>query len=214
MRKPAGGLAAGRLDHCLCLIYKINMLVSREYSIACVDSYYRAAAETLFPPGNAETHDGPTLAAVEGFADILGIGVEFKRLMRSGEGVDAMEFRRYLAHFQNNLALLISKTWVEKSDEVRKDHLQRRLPILITFIESCDYESALMEFGVILDELAFLFFGSQSLKEDFTEYTLRIDTQMGLFWWYGSQIRNRNLKVDSNILRALLLIGICYLTSF
>jgi hypothetical protein len=190
------------------------MLVSRQYSIACVDSYYRAAAETLFPPGNAETHDVPTLAAVEGFADILGIGVEFKRIMRSGEVADTVEFRRYLAHFQNNLALLISKTWVEKSDEVRKDHLQRRLPVLIAFIESGDYESALMEFGVILDELAFLFFGNQSLKEDFTEYTLRIDTQMGLFWWYGSQIRNRNLKVDSNILRALLLIGICYLTSF
>jgi hypothetical protein len=179
-----------------------------------VDSYYRIVAETLFPPENAEIHGGPELAAVEGFADILGIGMEFKRLMRAGENGNTAEFNRYLAHFQNNLALLISKTWVEKSDDMRKDQLQRRLPVLIRFIETGDYGSALIEFGVILDELAFLFFGSQSQKEDFTEYTLRIDTQMGLFWWYGSQIRNRNLKVDDNILRALLLIGICYLTSF
>jgi hypothetical protein len=103
---------------------------------------------------------------------------------------------------------------VEKSDEARKEQLQRRLPVLIGFIESGDWRAALEEFGAVLDELAYLFFGVQSLKEDFTEYALRIDTQMGLFWWYGSQIRTKNLKIDDNILRALLLIGICYLTSF
>jgi hypothetical protein len=37
---------------------------------------------------------------------------------------------------------------------------------------------------------------------------------MGLFWWYGSQIRTQTLNVGGNVLRALLLIGICYLTSF
>jgi hypothetical protein len=187
------------------------MFENRPYLIPAVDSNYRIAAETLFPPERSKLDKGPTLAAVEAFADILGIGMEFKRIM---QGASSGEFRHFLAHFENNLALLISKTWVEKSDEVRKEHLQRRLPVLISFIESGDYESALAEFGTILDELAFLFFGNQSLKEDFTEYALRIDTQMGLFWWYGSQIRRQNLKVDSNILRALLLIGICYLTSF
>jgi hypothetical protein len=103
---------------------------------------------------------------------------------------------------------------VEKADEIRKEQLQRRLPILLNFIERGDYRAALEEFGTVLDELAYLFFGAQSLKEDFTEYALRIDTQIGLFWWYGSQIRTQNLEVDDNILRSLLLIGICYLTSF
>jgi hypothetical protein len=187
------------------------MFGDHPYSLPLVDSDYRVAAETLFPPEHANRDKVPTLAAVEAFADILGIGMEFKRLM---QGSSSGEFRHFLAHFQNNLALLISKTWVEKSDEVRKEHLQDRLPILISFIEDGDYGSALAEFGAILDELAFLFFGNQSRKEDFTEYALRIDTQMGLFWWYGSQIRRQNLKIDSNILRALLLIGICYLTSF
>ncbi|MDR0567806.1 MAG: hypothetical protein LBG87_01180, partial [Spirochaetaceae bacterium] len=54
--------------------------------------------------------------------------------------------------------------------------------------EKEDYAQALADFSLILDELAYLFFGAQSRKEDFTEYTFRIDAQMGLFWWYGQQI--------------------------
>ncbi|MDR2658827.1 MAG: hypothetical protein LBC27_02395 [Spirochaetaceae bacterium] len=188
------------------------MLAGCKDSIACVDNNYRVIAESLFRP---VAGDSPEIEAIENFADILGIGAEFKRLIREGNTTaNETEFRRFLAHFQNNLALLISKTWVEKSDENKKECLRRKVPGLISLIEKGDYENALLEFGAILDELAFLFFGNQSLQADFTEYTLRIDTQMGLFWWYGSQIRTQNLKIDTNILRALLLIGICYLTSF
>ncbi|MDR0409275.1 MAG: hypothetical protein LBH18_02625 [Spirochaetaceae bacterium] len=173
-----------------------------------MDSKSRVIAESLFPA--AETEDA--LAAVENFADILGIGAEFRCLFKEKD--DGSEFRRFLAHFQNNLALLISKTWVEKDDEGKKERLLRQLPGLIALIEKGDYEDALLEFGLVLEDLAFLFFGSQSLKEDFTEYAMRIDPQIGLFWWYGSQLRAQNLKVDASVLRALLLIGICYLTSF
>jgi hypothetical protein len=191
------------------------MLASHPCSIASIDDRYRNAAEALFPPGIQPDENDATLAAVEEFAEALGVGAEFRHLMPDGRLTAASgEFRHFLTHFQNNLALLISKTWVEKSDEVRKEQLQSRLPALVSFIENGDYKSALAEFGAVLDELAYLFFGTQSLKEDFTEYALRIDTQMGLFWWYGSQIRTQNLKMDDNILRALLLIGICYLTSF
>ncbi|MDR1363654.1 MAG: hypothetical protein LBJ35_06355 [Spirochaetaceae bacterium] len=188
------------------------MLAGHPGSITCVDSTYRVIAESLFPSHEMDANKAPTLAAVENFADILGIGGEFKHLLQENDA--GSEFRRFLAHFQNNLALLISKTWVEKSDEDKKERLRRKLPGLIKLIEKGDYEDALLEFGLILDDLAFLFFGSQSLNADFTEYALRIDTQIGLFWWYGSQLRARNLKIDSAVLRALLLIGICYLTSF
>jgi hypothetical protein len=91
-------------------------------------------------------------------------------------------------------------------------------------IEREDYSAALMEFSAILDELAYLFFGAQSSKDDFTEYTLRIDTQIGLFWWYGGQIgclysqekgtRLGGSDLEQDIFRALLMIGICYLTNF
>jgi hypothetical protein len=160
--------------------------------------------------------------AAAAFADILGIGADYKRLLSGWES--ARDLRVFLGHFRNNLDLLIQKTWVEKADEARKEKLQDRVPGLLDAIEREDYPAALKEFSVILEELAYLFFGAQSSKEDFTEYTLRIDTQMGLCWWYGGQIgclrsreNSRRLdasELDKDALRALLMIGICYLTNF
>jgi hypothetical protein len=178
---------------------------------------YRSIAEGLFPPGK-----GPGVEAAVAFADILGIGAEYKRLLAGQKcGKDLQVF---LGHFQNNLDLLIQKTWVEKADEARKEKLQDRIPGLMNAIEQEDYSAALREFSGILEELAYLFFGAQSSKDDFTEYTLRIDTQMGLFWWYGGQIgrlysqeKGKSLgvsDVDKDVFRALLMIGICYLTNF
>jgi hypothetical protein len=183
---------------------------------------YRNAVEGLFPPGGALSEKGPTVEAAVAFADILGIGADYQKLLADRKS--GKDLRVFLGHFQNNLDLLIQKTWVEKSDEARKEKLQDRVPGLINAIEQEDYFTALREFSGILDELAYLFFGAQSSKNDFTEYTLRIDTQMGLFWWYGGQIGCLRLEedgkrsgasgVDKNVLRALLMIGICYLTNF
>jgi hypothetical protein len=178
---------------------------------------YRSIAEGLFPPGK-----GPTVEAAVAFADILGIGADYQRLLTGWKS--GTELWVFLGHFQNNLDLLIQKTWVEKADEARKEKLQNRVPGLVNAIEQADYVTALTEFSGILDELAYLFFGAQSSKDDFTEYTFRIDTQMGLFWWYGGQIgrlysskkgaRLSVSDVDPDIFRALLMIGICYLTNF
>jgi hypothetical protein len=123
------------------------------------------------------------------------------------------EMRRFLGHFQNNLDLLIQKTWVERADEIRKEKLLDRIPGFIAKIEGRD-EKALGEFGAILAELAYLFFGAQSAKDDFTEYTFRIDTQMGLFWWYGGHLGCLTASPGFESLWAVLLIGICYLTNF
>jgi hypothetical protein len=183
---------------------------------------YRSAAEGLFPPGGFPAGKGPTVEAAVAFADILGIGADYKKLLADRKS--GRDLRTFLGHFQNNLDLLIQKTWVEKADEARKEKLQDRVPGLVDAIEREDYFTALKEFSGILDELAYLFFGVQSSRDDFTEYTLRIDTQMGLFWWYGGQIgclpSRENARgpgasaVDKDVLRALLMIGICYLTNF
>jgi hypothetical protein len=158
--------------------------------------------------------------AAVAFAGILGIGDDYKRLLNTPR--TDKETACFLESFQNNLDLLIQKTWVEKADEVRKEKLQDRVPGFINDIIEGSYQKALGEFGAILEELAYLFFGVQSHKDDFTEYTLRIDTQIGLFWWYGGQIaRLRPPAVDQDArdsstesLWAVLLIGICYLTNF
>jgi hypothetical protein len=174
----------------------------------------RKIAETLFPPGGFPEGAGPDTAASAAFADILGIGADYRRLLE--ENKTGEEMHRFLYHFQNNLDLLIQKTWVEKADEGRKEKLQDGIPGFIAEIEKGDFEKALKDFGAILEELAYLFFGAQSEKEDFTEYTLRIDIQMGLFWWYGGQLGclHAGAGADSESLWAVLLIGICYLTNF
>jgi hypothetical protein len=179
---------------------------------------YRKIAEDLFPPKEYAEEWQPRIEAAAAFADVLGIGVDYRHLLDVYRSPREME--RFLVHFQNNLDLLIQKTWVEKADEDRKEGLQDRIPAFIGIIERESYEKALEELGDILEELAYLLFGVQSHKEDFTEYTLRIDTQMGLFWWYGGQIGclrqagNGGKAADDDFLKALLFIGLCYLTDF
>ena len=147
---------------------------------------FRKIAEELFPLAGPHNGKGPTLEASAAFANDLGIVEDYKRLqnIRNSEN----DMRDFLGRFENNLDLLIQKTWVEKADEDRKNALLDKVPLFIILIEKRDYPEALREFGLILKELAYLFFGNQSQKEDFTEYTFRIDIQMGLFWWYGNML--------------------------
>jgi hypothetical protein len=170
---------------------------------------YWTVAENLFPP----TGRGLSVDAAIAFAEILGIGADYKNLLAGNERPHSV-----WGHFQNNLDLLIQKTWVEKADEIRKEKLLNRIPRFIAGIEQENYSRAPGEFAAILEELAYLLFGAQSHKDDFIEYALRIDTQMGLFWWYGGQL-GRFLSdvppgMDKDSLLALLLIGVCYLTNF
>ena len=171
----------------------------------------------MFPKEGKPGTQKADLKAPAEFAKALGIGSEYKRLHTLGR-MD-QEMRIFLEHFQKNLNLLIKKTWVEKSDENRKYTLQDEVPSFMDTLENGDFGKSIEEFSVILNELAYLLFGQQCEKEDFTEYTFRIDAQMGLFWWYGGQINwgkeaSWITNVDKNILYALLLIGICYLTNF
>ena len=193
------------------------MLMCSIDTIKSLPSEFISVAEELFPRAGSTENKGPSTEAVMAFADDLGIGDDFRRLLDILDSEE--EMRKFLERFENNLDLLIQKTWVEKADEARKNALLDKVPPFITLIEKKDYKEALKEFGVILKELAYLFFGNQSQKEDFTEYTLRIDIQMGLFWWYGSMlISSGGLELaksaSSYVLLSVLLLGICYLTNF
>jgi len=173
---------------------------------------YRSTAEALFPSKGFPEGKGPSLKIMKSFATNLGIGEDYKRLQESGQAE-----AKLLNRFQNNLDLLIQKTWVEKAEEIHKEKLQDKIPPFISLIENKNYREALKEFGAILQELAYLFFGTQSQNDDFAEYALRIDPQMGLFWWYGGQINAERTwinTVEDSVIYDLLLLGICYLTNF
>jgi hypothetical protein len=177
---------------------------------------YRIIAESLFPPNGFPKGQGPNIETAENFADALGIGADFRRLLSTNK--TNAEMYEFLGHFQNNLDLLIQKTWVEKADEARKDKLQDQIPGFMALVGEGNFQQALEGFSAILEELAYLFFGVQSTKDDFTEYTFRIDTQMGLFWWYGGRLEAlkelSESAIGDGVFWAVLLIGICYLTNF
>ena len=177
---------------------------------------YRKAAERLFPKDGFSRNNKVEIKAALEFAKVLGIGLEYQRLLTLDNKSE--EIQAFLSQFQNNIELLIQKTWVDKSEEKRKIKLQDEIPLLMNTLKKGDFSLAVDEFAAILNELAYLFFGIQSEKDDFTEYTFRIDAQMGLFWWYSGRFellnKNGKDKHDDKILWAILLLGICYLTNF
>jgi ribosomal protein S17E len=181
-----------------------------------IPAEYRKTAEALFPPKGGVGGSEQALA----FADILEVSADYRKLLSLGElrpvgSPPNAEMRKFLHSFQNNLDLLIQKTWVEKTDEDRKEKLQNRIPGFVTHIENADYAEALKEFSVVLEELSWLLFGPQSHKEDFIEYVFRIDSQLGLFWWYvGQTSRVLAELTDRAVIRSILFLGICYLTDF
>jgi len=205
------------IDYFLFYLQSFLMFTSSPSASKTLPREYRGVAEKLFPGKGFPIGKGPSVDSAKAFSELLGIGEDFKRLWNAYKSNSTMG--EFLYHFQNNLDLLIQKTWVEKADEVRKENLQDQVTPFIALIEGGDYSGAFREFGSILEELAYLFFGAQSQKDDFTEYVLRIDPRIGLFWWYGKQIYGVKetpwvKNVDRSILYALLLIGICYLTNF
>ncbi|MDR2747531.1 MAG: hypothetical protein LBB77_08810, partial [Treponema sp.] len=92
------------------------------YCINVIPVEYRSKAEALFPPKKSS----PEVKAAEEFAEILGIGADYRYILSPDRS--EKDICHLLGHFQNNLDLLIQKTWVEKADEQRKEKLLDRLP--------------------------------------------------------------------------------------
>jgi hypothetical protein len=185
---------------------------------------YHKAIDSLFSESVLTSGKPPVSKAIDAFASSLGIAANYTRLKRSivkkakknqhpendayGGGL-----RVFLMRFQENFDLLIAKTWVEKDDEERKDRLQWRIPDFVNQIERGEYAGALIEFSGIIRELAYLLFGEQSKKDDFLDYTFRIDSAMGLFFWYGLHLDVFFGQKDE-IARDILFLGMCYLVDF
>jgi hypothetical protein len=185
---------------------------------------YHKVLDNLFSENVLVLGKAPAPRAIDVFAGSMGIAANYTRLKRSivkkqrmGMHTDNDAYggglRIFLARFQENFDLMIAKTWVEKDDEERKERLVWKIPDFIKQIEKGEYAGALVEFSGIIRELAYLLFGEQSKKDDFLDYTFRIDSAMGLFFWYGFHLDVFYQQKDE-IARDILLLGMCYLTDF
>ena len=106
----------------------------------------------------------------------------------SGKGFSKMKedaVEKLVSSFKNNLTLLIQKTWVEKSDIALKDQLLYQLDV---FLGNNSWKDNYILFLQLINQAVFLMFGQKPDTPDFAEYTLRIDPEFGIFWWYISNL--------------------------
>ena len=118
----------------------------------------------------------------EASADIIavafGANEGFSKIKKDG-------IAKLVASFKNNLTLLIQKTWVEKSDISLKDQLLYQLNI---FLSNDSWKDNYVLFLQLINQAVFLMFGQKPDSPEFAEYTLRIDPEFGIFWWYVSNL--------------------------
>jgi hypothetical protein len=177
---------------------------------------YDKATRDVYPKLVSASSPSRRAELAANFADALGNPGEFSSYFAKGKKTeDAAGVEHILASFQHNTRLLVEKTWVEKSDQKRKERLLGSLDHFLEEFGAEEYLSAHRTFSSIANELAFLLFGEQSLKGDFIEYSFRIDPKLGLFWWFVDQLKKSpSHVVDPDLLRTELLIGIYFLASF
>ncbi len=169
-----------------------------------IPAEYRATADGLFSAADPES------SAVI-FSSLLGIADDYKSLVAADAEARSRAERRVLSHFRNNLELLIQKTWVDKADEAHKEKLLARVPTLVSDLDRAEYAHALKYLVLVSEELGYLLFGAQSRKADFIEYAFRVDPCLGLFWWYAGRLSSLMGEPDVRKVRALLLLGVCFL---
>ena len=153
--------------------------------------------------------DDVALSSSVQLADIFGAGQTFKKITDKNSDAES----KLVSSFNNNLVLLIQKTWVEKSDEELKAQILYQLEEFRVQLNSKDYVQAYPQFFSILDNVVYLMFGNQAKAKDFPEYALRIDPELGFFLWNVKSIP-RDAKCSGERTRIAILLGIYFLANY
>ena len=124
--------------------------------------------------------------------------------------MDAETISKLVASFKHNLTLLIQKTWVEKSDIALKDQLLYQLDI---FLSNEAWKDNYILFLQMINQAVFLMFGQKPDTPDFAEYTLRIDPEFGIFWWYISNLPPKTEWSEEKC-RIAMLLGMYFLANY
>ena len=124
--------------------------------------------------------------------------------------IDESGASKLVSSFKNNLTLLIQKTWVEKSDIALKDQLLYQLD---EFRTKNTWKDDYVPFLNIINQAVFLMFGQDPSSEDFAEYTLRIDPEFGIFWWYISNLPD-SINWAEEKCKIAMLLGMYFLANY
>ncbi|MCQ2587522.1 MAG: hypothetical protein MJ174_05340 [Treponema sp.] len=117
---------------------------------------------------------------------------------------------KLVASFKHNLTLLIQKTWVEKSDIALKDQLLYQLDI---FLGNDEWNENYALFLQIINQAVYLMFGQKPDSTDFAEYSLRIDPEFGIFWWYVSNLPPKTEWSETKC-RIAMMLGMYFLANY
>lgn len=134
--------------------------------------------KTISALGDFVKKDADYEKSADLIAKAFGAGKDFSK-------TDSEGTKKLVTSFKNNLNLLVQKTWVEKSDVALKEQLLYKLN---AFLEKNNWKSDYSLFLQIINQAVLLMFGQDPSSEDFSEYTLRIDPEFGIFWWYISSL--------------------------
>lgn len=143
---------------------------------------------------------------------VLGADGAFKELCDGNAEYE----EKLLNSFKKNLALLIEKTWVEKSDEDIKEKVLYKLDEYCSDFSDRKYFSVYRKFFEIIGDVVYLMFGRQAKGDDFMEYALRIDPELGIFWWLVSALPQDGTEINwsEEKIRLALLLGMTFLANY
>ena len=153
------------------------------------------------------------IPAANDIAALFGNKKEFSAIITADQPESKALETKLINSFFNNLTLLVQKTWVEKSDEALKEQVFAMLETMCKEIQKNAYASSYKTFITILHDAVYLMFGSQTKKEDFDEYALRIDPGFGIFWWYLESLPSEN-NWSNEKARIVMLPGIFFLANY
>ncbi len=121
------------------------------------------------------------------------------------------EHKKQVNSFKNNLKLLIQKTWVEKDDVTLKEAILIQLDELDC--SAGNWNKAYTSLLKIISSAVCLMFGPQTKNADFCEYSLRIDPEFGIFWWFIKSLPEAAQWSDEKSRNAVLL-GMYFLANY
>ena len=138
----------------------------------------------------AKSGDALSVAAMA-FADSLGSPGEFAQYAQGRMADRLARIDHLLKVYRENTELLVHKTWVEKSDEKRKERLIEEILAFEREFREGAVKASFRRFVLLCHSVAHLLFGSQSRADDFLSYAFRIDPKLGLFFWFVEELEEQ-----------------------